>query len=98
MDQGRNSSHIVIAGGGLAAQRAIETLRRNDHTGPITVICAEPLRPYDRPPLSKGVLAGETEAAELTFRSDDWYRERNVELRLGPVSYTHLTLPTIYTV
>lgn len=83
MNQDRNSSHIVIAGGGLAAQRAIETLRRNDHTGPITVICAEPLRPYDRPPLSKGVLAGETEAAELTFRSDDWYRERNVELRLG---------------
>ena len=77
------TDHIVIAGGGLAAQRAIETLRRNAHEGPITVLCGEPLRPYDRPPLSKAVLAGELDAADLTFRPDEWYAEKGVELRLG---------------
>lgn len=76
-------THIVIAGGGLAAQRAVETLRRNGHEGPVTVLCGEPLRPYDRPPLSKDVLAGDTDAASLTFRPDEWYAEQEIELRLG---------------
>jgi NADPH-dependent 2,4-dienoyl-CoA reductase/sulfur reductase-like enzyme len=53
--------HIVIAGGGLAAQRCCETLRRAGHRGRITLVCAEPVVPYDRPPLSKAVLAGELE-------------------------------------
>ncbi len=77
------TTHIVIAGGGLAAQRAIETLKRNDHTGPITVLCGEPVRPYDRPPLSKAVLAGDLDSEGVIFRPDDWYREQGVELRLG---------------
>ena len=50
---------IVIAGGGLAAQRCAEALRRTDYDGPIRMICAEPHRPYDRPPLSKAYLRGE---------------------------------------
>jgi NADPH-dependent 2,4-dienoyl-CoA reductase/sulfur reductase-like enzyme len=48
----------VIAGGGLAAQRCAETLRALGHDGPLTMLAAEPHAPYDRPPLSKAVLAG----------------------------------------
>ena len=48
---------VLIVGGGLAAQRAAETLRARDHRGPIRVVCGEPVAPYDRPPLSKELRA-----------------------------------------
>ena len=47
----------VIAGGGLAAQRCAETLRRVGYEGRVRMVCAEHHLPYDRPPLSKAVLA-----------------------------------------
>jgi 3-phenylpropionate/trans-cinnamate dioxygenase ferredoxin reductase component len=71
---------IVIAGGGLAAQRAAETLRRRGYEGRVRMICAEPHRPYDRPPLSKEVLAGVEHGA---LRPASWYEEHGVELELG---------------
>ena len=55
---GRRRAGVVIAGGGLAAQRASETLRRNGYDGAVRVIAREPHAPYDRPPLSKAFLAG----------------------------------------
>jgi 3-phenylpropionate/trans-cinnamate dioxygenase ferredoxin reductase component len=71
---------ILIAGGGLAAQRCAETLRARGHDGPITMLCAEPHAPYDRPPLSKGVLAGDSAPS---FRPDGWYGEHGIALRTG---------------
>ena len=50
---------VVIVGGGLAAQRCAESLRRRGYEAPVRIVCAEPEPPYDRPPLSKAVLAGE---------------------------------------
>jgi NADPH-dependent 2,4-dienoyl-CoA reductase/sulfur reductase-like enzyme len=47
-----------VVGASLAGGRAAEALRREGHDGPITLIGAEPHLPYDRPPLSKQVLAG----------------------------------------
>ena len=67
---------VLIVGGGLAAQRAAETLRARDHRGPIRVVCGEPVAPYDRPPLSKELRAE-------PFRPPDWYAENDVELLLG---------------
>ena len=69
-------SSVLIIGGGLAAQRAAETLRARDHHGPIRVVCGEAEPPYDRPPLSKELTAA-------PFRPPDWYAERDVELLLG---------------
>jgi NADPH-dependent 2,4-dienoyl-CoA reductase/sulfur reductase-like enzyme len=74
---------IVIVGGGLAAQRCAETLRRRGYEGAVRLVCAEPEPPYDRPPLSKGVLAGEASEAELAYRPAWWYEEKGVELLLG---------------
>ena len=74
---------IVIAGGGLAAQRCAETLRRSGYDGPIRMLCAETHRPYDRPPLSKELLRGTCAHDELSFRADDWYAEHDIELFLG---------------
>jgi 3-phenylpropionate/trans-cinnamate dioxygenase ferredoxin reductase subunit len=72
---------IVIAGGGLAAQRAAESLRALGHDGPLTMLAAEPRAPYDRPPLSKAILAGET--LDLRLRPAAWHADNGVELLTG---------------
>ncbi len=74
---------VVIAGGGLAAQRCAETLRRKGYGGRIRIAAAEPVAPYDRPPLSKELLAGEVDGASLAYRPLGWYRDQQVELLLG---------------
>lgn len=73
---------IVIAGGGLAAQRCCERLRRRGYDGPLTLVCDEPYAPYDRPPLSKEFLSGEL-AEPPRLRPDDWYAQNDVGLILG---------------
>jgi NADPH-dependent 2,4-dienoyl-CoA reductase/sulfur reductase-like enzyme len=75
------SAGLVIAGGGLAAQRCCETLRAAGDDRPVTIVTAEAMPPYDRPPLSKDVLAGK--ATDVSFRPPQWYAERDIVLRLG---------------
>ena len=74
---------VVIVGGGLAAQRCAEALRRGEYAGRLRIVCAEPHRPYDRPPLSKELLRVDAEVASSAFRPEEWYLERNIELLLG---------------
>ena len=74
---------VVIVGGGLAAQRCAEGLRRRGYEAPVRIVCAEPEPPYDRPPLSKAVLAGEAGEETVGFRPGWWYEEKGVELLLG---------------
>ena len=71
----------VIVGGGLAGQRFAETLRREGHDGPLRMVCAEPVAPYDRPPLSKEYLAGKL-TAPPRLRPDGWHADHDVELVL----------------
>jgi 3-phenylpropionate/trans-cinnamate dioxygenase ferredoxin reductase subunit len=47
------------------------------------MLCAEPHRPYDRPPLSKQLLAGAASADPPTYRPADWYRRESIDLWLG---------------
>jgi NADPH-dependent 2,4-dienoyl-CoA reductase/sulfur reductase-like enzyme len=77
------SGGVAIVGGGLAGQRCAETLRRVGYEGPITVVCAERHRPYDRPPLSKEVLGDPAAEARLAFRPQAWYEEQEIDLLLG---------------
>lgn len=74
---------VVIVGGGLAAQRCAETLRRRGYEAPVRIVCGEPEAPYDRPPLSKAVLAGSAEDGATAYRDAGWYQEQAVELLLG---------------
>jgi NADPH-dependent 2,4-dienoyl-CoA reductase/sulfur reductase-like enzyme len=74
---------VVIVGGGLAGQRCAETLRRRGYEGPVRILCAESEPPYDRPPLSKAVLAGSAEEDSVAFRPAGWYEENAIELVLG---------------
>jgi 3-phenylpropionate/trans-cinnamate dioxygenase ferredoxin reductase subunit len=77
------SRPIVIVGGGLAGQRCAETLRRGGCEEPIVMVCGEPHRPYDRPPLSKEVLLDADVEETLSFRSHEWYEQKAVRLLLG---------------
>jgi NADPH-dependent 2,4-dienoyl-CoA reductase/sulfur reductase-like enzyme len=72
---------IVIVGGGLAAARAAEQLRRSEFTGPITIVSDEDHLPYDRPPLSKEVLRAETD--DVTLKPAEFYQENDITVRLG---------------
>ena len=76
-----DANGVVIVGGGLAGQRCCERLRRRGYEGRVRMVCAEPIRPYDRPPLSKELLAGDDRA--ISFRDEAWYRDNEVELLLG---------------
>ena len=72
---------IVIVGGGLAAARTAEQLRRSEYTGRITIVSDEVHLPYDRPPLSKEVLRKEVD--DVALKPREWYDENDITLRLG---------------
>ncbi|MGB5113043.1 MAG: FAD/NAD(P)-binding oxidoreductase [Mycobacterium sp.] len=72
---------IVIVGGGLAAARTAEQLRRAEYTGPITIVSDERHLPYDRPPLSKDMLRNADH--DVVLKPQQFYDERNITLRLG---------------
>jgi 3-phenylpropionate/trans-cinnamate dioxygenase ferredoxin reductase subunit len=73
----------VILGAGQAGGWAAQTLRAEGFDGRITLVGDEAWPPYERPPLSKRLLAGD-EGPEIAFlRDQGFYREHDVELRLG---------------
>ncbi|WP_110208483.1 NAD(P)/FAD-dependent oxidoreductase [Nocardioides daejeonensis] len=74
---------IVIVGAGLAGTHAAEELRAAGYTGRLMLIGAELHLPYDRPPLSKGVLLGKDTAASIQLHPQEWYDEQRIELRTG---------------
>ena len=67
----RSSGTALVVGASLAGVRAAEALRRHGHDGPIVIVGAEPHLPYDRPPLSKQVLAGSMDEARTALRVDE---------------------------
>ena len=81
-DQGLPDS-VVIIGGGAAGNAAAETLRREGYPGPITILSADPALPVDRPNLSKDYLAGTAQPDWIPLRSEDFYAERRIDLRLN---------------
>ena len=74
---------VVIVGGGLAAQRCARTLRASGYEAPVRIVCAEIEPPYDRPPLSKELLAGAVDEEAIALRPHDWYEKNQIELILG---------------
>ncbi len=74
---------IVIVGAALAGATAAKTLRDEGYDGAIRLFGAEKHIPYIRPPLSKGFLAGSNERASIDVLDAGWYRDNDVDLRLG---------------
>jgi NADPH-dependent 2,4-dienoyl-CoA reductase/sulfur reductase-like enzyme len=77
------SGGALVIGGGLAAQRCVETLRARGWDGPLRMVAAEPWAPYDRPPLSKAALRADTAHAALALRPDGWHAAHGVDLLAG---------------
>ena len=75
--------HVVVVGASLAGLRACETLRTDGFTGRITLVGAEDEVPYDRPPLSKKLLAGEWDGDRIRLRTPQAFDELGLDLRLG---------------
>jgi 3-phenylpropionate/trans-cinnamate dioxygenase ferredoxin reductase subunit len=74
---------FVIIGAGLAGAMAAVTLRREGFDGSLVLIGAERRPPYERPPLSKSYLRGETPFEDTLVRPADFYGEHGIELRSG---------------
>ena len=75
--------NVVIVGSSLAGVRAAETLRQSQYVGRITMVGNEPHAPYDRPPLSKKVLAGEWEADRIVLRKPEVLESLDLTWRRG---------------
>ncbi|MEE3753141.1 NAD(P)/FAD-dependent oxidoreductase [Mycobacterium intracellulare] len=74
---------VVVVGASAAGLSVAETLRRDGFTGPITLIGEESQLPYDRPPLSKEVLASTRFEDKLELRDAETIAALELDLRLG---------------
>ncbi|MET9633741.1 FAD-dependent oxidoreductase [Lentzea sp. NPDC006480] len=78
-----NLERVVVVGASAAGVTTAETLRREGFTGSITLVGDEKALPYDRPPLSKQVLAGAWEPERTLLRPDSAYLDQGIGLTLG---------------
>jgi 3-phenylpropionate/trans-cinnamate dioxygenase ferredoxin reductase component len=73
----------VIVGAGLAGGSAAATLRQEGFDGRLVLVGAEPQPPYERPPLSKEYLRGESPLEQALLQPLDFYGENDIETRFG---------------
>jgi NADPH-dependent 2,4-dienoyl-CoA reductase/sulfur reductase-like enzyme len=76
-------SSIVIIGAGQAGGRAAEALRGAGYRGRLAIVGDETMLPYERPPLSKDLLAGRSSCDALLVRDTDYYGAQHIDLHLG---------------
>jgi 3-phenylpropionate/trans-cinnamate dioxygenase ferredoxin reductase component len=85
--------HVVVVGASLGGLRTAQSLRSVGFDGRITLIGDEHHKPYDRPPLSKQVLAGEWGTGQVSLAEDTELDKLQIDLRLG-VRVTDLDVPS----
>ncbi|MFF2509112.1 NAD(P)/FAD-dependent oxidoreductase [Streptomyces sp. NPDC058067] len=74
---------VVVVGAGQAGLETAAALRGRGYEGRITLVGDEPSGPCDRPPLSKGYLAGTVPAADIALRPPSFYAAQDIELLAG---------------
>ena len=77
----RPLTHVIV-GASLAGAKAAETLRAEGFDGRIVLIGSEPYRPYERPPLSKQLLRGESDTESVFVHTANFYDDNEIELRV----------------
>ncbi len=75
--------HVVVVGAGQAGASVVAKLRSDGFEGQVTLIGAEPVPPYQRPPLSKAYLLGEMAEERLYLRPQSFYDDSDITLRLN---------------
>ena len=76
------SDDVIIIGAGQAGAQTAIVLRQNNFASAITMIGDEAYVPYERPPLSKGFLAGDVELDRMSMRPAAFYADKNIDVRL----------------
>ena len=74
---------LIVIGAGHAAAQLVDSLRSADFGGPLIMIGDEAHRPYDRPTTSKELLSGGLELERVYLKSDQFYTDKNIDIRLG---------------
>ena len=74
---------VAIIGAGQGGFQAASSLRQEGFAGRVLLFGDEPALPYQRPPLSKSYLAGESSLDELWLRPEAFYEKQNIELVSG---------------
>ncbi len=82
-DAGMVEAGMVIVGAGQGGLQVAESLRAEGYDGPITLIGEEAATPYHRPPLSKAILAGTMEEAQLAIRGAEFFERQRIALLTG---------------
>jgi 3-phenylpropionate/trans-cinnamate dioxygenase ferredoxin reductase subunit len=76
-------NQIVVIGAGQAGASLVAKLRKSGFEGEMVLIGAEPVIPYQRPPLSKAYLLGDMALERLFLRPEQFYADQNITLKLG---------------
>ena len=75
--------HVIIGGGMVAGYAATEFVERGLGRGELAIISSDDVLPYERPPLSKGLLLGTQDESSVFINDADFYREHGIDVRLG---------------
>ena len=74
---------FVILGAGAAGNMAAQTLREDGFKGRVVMLTAEHSLPYDRPNVSKAYLYGDAGLDSLPWRTEQFYRDHDIEILFG---------------
>lgn len=89
---------ILILGGGQSAFYAIDTFRKENKKDCIELISKEQFLPYERPPLSKGLLLNRVEEGEIYFRNKEYFEHNNIKVHLSTfVEYVDFKRSIVFT-
>jgi 3-phenylpropionate/trans-cinnamate dioxygenase ferredoxin reductase component len=76
------AERLVVVGGGPAALEAVRAYRDGGADGEVVLVSGDEYLPYNRPPLSKDFLRGESQEDDLPLEDGDFYRHHDIEVRL----------------
>ncbi len=76
------TKYVILGGGMVAGYAAKELVERGLKPGELAIVSSDSALPYERPPLSKGFLAGKDGADGILINPADWYREHGIQVKL----------------
>lgn len=79
------AKYVVLGGGMVAGYAAKEFIERGGRAGDLTILSADSALPYERPPLSKGVLTGKDSEENIFINSAAFYGDHGIDVRLNNV-------------
>lgn len=81
----KTSKYLIFGGGMVAGYAAKQLVEGGLRPGELQIVSADNSIPYERPPLSKGFLAGKDPEASIFISADDFYRKHEIEVQLNCV-------------